>query len=96
MILDVCSYGAPTDPASMERAMFSDAPGANEQTLQGAFSACSAGMATLSRAKGTRVVERTIPVPCSGQTPGGSWFQSSTCPYAGGLGVWVGVFGGGE
>ena len=66
------------------------------RSLQGAFSACSAGMATLSRAKGTRVVERTIPVPCSGQTPGGSWFQSSTCPYAGGLGVWVGVFGGGE
>eukprot|EP00877_Chromochloris_zofingiensis_P010829 jgi/Chrzof1/59/Cz01g02040.t1 len=81
VVLNVCNYGIPTDPESLNGVLWSDAANAALNTVQGAYKACSYGQASFSQKDGGKVLDTVVNIPCSGTTPGGNSYDSSQCPY---------------
>jgi len=79
--LDICSSGPASDPQSLSQVLFSDVPGAQNETLEGLFTGCSYGKGSLSATQGSKVHDVTIPIPCSGTTPSGTFYDSQQCPF---------------
>jgi hypothetical protein len=86
-LLDVCGSGPAARPSDVERVLFADAPNAMPHTVQGMARACSYGAANFTRAAGSVVDPRVVPIPCSGYTPSGTFYDSRTCPYNGERGL---------
>lgn len=83
----VCGKGPATTPEKLEAALFEGLPDSQQQTVQGAFKACSYGNADFSKESGAKVLAVTVPIPCKGSTPWNLPYDSSTCPYVGELGL---------
>eukprot|EP00878_Enallax_costatus_P025764 GHUV01027591.1.p1 GENE.GHUV01027591.1~~GHUV01027591.1.p1 ORF type:complete len:236 (+),score=36.61 GHUV01027591.1:749-1456(+) len=83
MQLQVCGQGPATTPENLARALFDGLPNSQTENLQGMFRTCSYGNADFSQRAGGTIVKATIPIPCSGQTPFGVAYDSSTCPFVG-------------
>ena len=86
-LLDVCGSGPAARPSDVERVLFADAPNAMPHTVQGMARACSYGAANFTRAAGSVVDPRVVPIPCSGYTPSGTFYDSRTCTYNGERGL---------
>lgn len=81
--MQVCGQGPATSPDKLAGALFDSLPNSQAETLQGMFRACSNMQADFSQQVGGVVVPVAIPIPCTGKTPWGAPFDSSTCPYTG-------------
>jgi hypothetical protein len=82
-LLDACGSGPAAAARDIERVLFADTPNAYPYTVQGMMRACSYGAANFTRAGGVVVEPRVVPLPCSGYTPSGTFYDSKTCPFNG-------------
>lgn len=83
-----CHYPSPQhdhqpNPQELEGAMWDGLPKSQATTVEGMFKACSFGLADVSKKAGGALLRVAVPIPCSGVTPQGAGYSSSSCPFNG-------------
>lgn len=71
------------NPQELEGAMWDGLPKSQATTVEGMFKACSFGLADVSKKAGGALLRVAVPIPCSGVTPQGAGYSSSSCPFNG-------------